>query len=234
MVRSIGHYWQYGAWLYALALVGLSLYPRQHPPAIEGPKEPSSGAFPKEGDNFKAVDDVVVYHLEQGQRRPYKTGASYLQCPGNPPFGVPYEEGGILLVDSFVILLYPRGADMPRLKDTTSVGLAPVPTTVSWWQPYTQSDKLGHALVYFLWGLLLWKALATPTRKPWATAGAVFLVGMLLGLGLEWAQASFNLGRDAEWADLVMNGVGLLLGIGLGWWGQSGEVPSAEGHNTSG
>lgn len=211
-------YWSYAAVLYSCLLIGLSLYPRVAPPSTLVPKERSSGLLPQQGDNFKVVDDVVVYHLEHGKRRPYKTMASYLQRPGNPPFGTPYREGGILLVDSLAFLRYPLGAEMPRLKDTTSTLLLAPAVASRWWYTYTRWDKLGHGLVYFILGLLLWGAWWRPARNPKRLVLRTLLVGGSLGLALEWAQAVMNIGRDAEWADLVMNGVGLTIGIGLGYW----------------
>lgn len=221
MIFNRNRSWHYGAGLYVAIVIVLSLYPRVDPPPVPEPGEASSGLLPQEGENFKVIDDVVVYHLERGQRRSYKTGASYLQRPGNPPFGTPYEEGGILLVDSFVLLLHPLGADMPRLKDTTSVLLAPtIPQGPAWWEPYTHWDKLGHAGVYLLLGLLLWKSCEQRHQRPVVTAAWVLAVGTVLGWLLELAQASFSLGRDAEWDDLLMNTLGLLLGIGMAWWWQ--------------
>lgn len=210
--------WHYIAGFYVVVVTILSLYPRVDPPPIPVPTEISSGLLPEEGDNFKVINDVVVYYLERGQRRSYKTGASYLQRSGNPPFGTPYEEGGILLVDSFVLLLHPLGADMPRLKDTTSVLLAPtIAQGPAWWEPYTHWDKLGHAGVYLLLGLLLWKSCEQRQQRSFITAVWVLLSGTVIGWTLEWAQATWALGRDAEWGDLLMNTLGLILGIGIGW-----------------
>lgn len=210
--------WHYGVGLYILLLMILSLYPRVDPPPIQKPGEISSGLLPQEGDNFKVIDDVVVYHLERGKRRSYKTGASYLQHSGNPPFGTSYEEGGILLVDTFVWLLYPLGSDMPRLKDTTSVLLAP--TLVQgpvWWEPYTHWDKLGHAGVYCILGFLLWKSCRLPKQRRRYTAVWALLGGTALGWSLELAQAMMAVGRNAEWGDLLMNTFGLVLGVGVSW-----------------
>lgn len=222
MFFTSNQFWRYGVGPYILLLIVLSLYPRGASSPIQEPGETSSGLLPQEGDNFKAIDDVVVYHLERGKRRSYKTGASYLQSLGNPPFGTSYEEGGILLVDSFVWLVYPLGRDMPRPKDTTSGLLAPtLAQGPAWWEPYTHWDKLGHAGVYGVLGFLLWKSYRAPKRRQRYTVVWALSVGTALGWSLEWAQAMMALGRAAEWGDLLMNTVGLVLGIGVGWGWES-------------
>lgn len=220
MTLQLNNYWAFGALIYAVILTVLSLAPRQDPPPIPEPKEQSNGLLPKEGDDFKMVNNLVVYHLEQGHRRPYKTSASYLLRSDNPPYGTPYEEGGILCVDSFVLLLYPLGTDMPRLKDTTSRLLTSPPSGPPWWHTYTRHDKLGHLCVYGGLALLLTLSFRQHQKGLWGKRfGVVMILGTALGWALEAAQAVMNTGRDAEWADLLMNSLGLVGGAWLAeWW----------------
>lgn len=206
-----------GGYLLGLALV--SLWPRHALPGPPPPKEKSSGLFPKEGENFKIVDAPVVYRLEQGKRRPYKSAAAFLARPENPPFGTPYEQGGILLCDSVVLLFYPLGVKMPKPEEGKLVPFKKRP-----YQPLNEGsslirkDKLGHLLVYMGLAILLWLTLSQIFAWPAVVIfWMVLLLGSLFGLGLELGQEFYSAGRDAEWEDMVMNMLGLGIGAGLCW-----------------
>ncbi len=70
------------------------------------------------------------------------------------------------------------------------------------------SDKIGHFLAYFT--LSAWAMLVFRARRAQGLA-AVALV--LLGLGVEWAQANLTDTRQGDLRDALAN----TLGIGLGW-----------------
>lgn len=202
---------------YVLMLAVVSLWPRATFRIAPVPKEKSSGLLPKEGSNFKIVDASVVYRLEKGKRRPYKSAEAFLTRPENPPFGTPYEAGGILLCDSVVLLFYPLGAKMPPLTANKMVPFDKRP-----YQPLNKGksllkkDKLGHLLVYMGLALVLWLVFIHSFN--WSTCvifSVVLLSGTVFGLVLELGQQFFSAGRDAEGADLLMNVLGLLLGAGL-------------------
>ena len=72
------------------------------------------------------------------------------------------------------------------------------------------SDKLGHFLAYFTlmaWAVMLfegWRA------RLWAAGSLV-----LLGLGLEFAQATLTTTRQGDARDLLANTLGILAALGL-------------------
>ena len=73
------------------------------------------------------------------------------------------------------------------------------------------SDKLGHFLAYFTlmaWAVMLFKG----WRARVLVAGAL----MLLGLGLEFAQATLTTTRQGDSRDVVANVAGVLVGLGVG------------------
>lgn len=220
MTRFRAFFERYIPWIagsYLLILAVVSLWPRATFPSIPTPQEKSSGGLPKEGINFKIVDAPVVYRLENGKRRPYKSAEAFLTRPENKPFGTPYEEGGILLCDSVVLLLYPLGIKMPRptLDKVVSLNKRPY-QPLNKGKSLLKQDKVGHLLVYMGLAVLLWLVLRTSFN--WSNRrmfGVVLLSGTVVGLGLELGQQFYSAGRDAEGADLVMNTLGLLLGLGL-------------------
>ena len=72
------------------------------------------------------------------------------------------------------------------------------------------SDKLGHFLAYFTlmaWAVMLFKG----WRARVLVAGAL----MLLGLGLEFAQATLTTTRQGDARDMVANTLGVLAGLGV-------------------
>lgn len=84
------------------------------------------------------------------------------------------------------------------------LSLAPAEATFT---PELWGDKVRHALAYFvLTGLGL---VAFGLRWP-------LLAGILvLGAGVELAQATMGLGRQGEWADLLANVIGEALAVAL-------------------
>lgn len=72
------------------------------------------------------------------------------------------------------------------------------------------SDKLGHFLAYFTlmaWAVMLFKG----WRARLLVAGAL----VLLGLGLEFAQATLTTTRQGDARDLLANTLGVLAALGL-------------------
>jgi VanZ family protein len=73
------------------------------------------------------------------------------------------------------------------------------------------SDKLGHFLAYFTlmaWAVMLFKG----WRARVLVAGAL----VLLGLGLEFAQATLTTTRQGDSRDVLANAMGVLAGLLLG------------------
>jgi VanZ family protein len=73
------------------------------------------------------------------------------------------------------------------------------------------SDKLGHFLAYFTlmaWAVMLFKG----WRARVLVAGAL----VLLGLGLEFAQAMLTTTRQGDSRDVLANAMGVLAGLLLG------------------
>ncbi|MEX1993563.1 MAG: hypothetical protein WD929_02785 [Steroidobacteraceae bacterium] len=66
------------------------------------------------------------------------------------------------------------------------------------------TDKLGHFIAYF--ALMLLGAGIVPPARLWQVA----MRCLLLGVGLEFAQALLTDTRQADWADLLANGAGIL------------------------
>lgn len=70
-------------------------------------------------------------------------------------------------------------------------------------------DKVEHFAVYLF--LAVWFTALYPRSSYWRVVAG--LVG--LGLALEVLQHLMQLGRSAEWPDMVANAAGVLLGYGL-------------------
>ena len=76
--------------------------------------------------------------------------------------------------------------------------------------PFVNSDKLQHGVAYVVLTGLLAGALTAHrgvSTRPWLHAG---LGAFLYGLLLEVLQGLMQLGRTAEWGDLLANGLGVL------------------------
>jgi len=72
-------------------------------------------------------------------------------------------------------------------------------------------DKVLHLVFFAVWGLSWWIALGKSGVFR-GTFLAVLLVGILLGVGLEWAQASWFQGRRWDLFDVVADGLGVCTG----------------------
>lgn len=73
------------------------------------------------------------------------------------------------------------------------------------------SDKLGHFLAYF--ALMAW---AVMLFEGWRARALVAGLLVLLGLGLEFAQAELTIMRLGDARDVAANALGVLAGLGLG------------------
>ena len=72
------------------------------------------------------------------------------------------------------------------------------------------SDKLGHFLAYFT--LMAWAVmLLQGWRARLLAAGAL----VLLGLGLEFAQATLTTTRQGDARDMLANALGVMVGLGV-------------------
>ncbi|HUO81239.1 MAG TPA: VanZ family protein [Gammaproteobacteria bacterium] len=82
------------------------------------------------------------------------------------------------------------------------------------------SDKIGHALVYFL--LMLWFAGIYRRQRYLLIAAGLFG----LGVALELVQA--HVGRDASALDMAANLTGIGIGFGLAWHALGGWCAKLE------
>jgi len=109
---------------------------------------------------------------------------------------------------------------MPGFWTALIVGLHAIPgedAALEGWYALFHIDKVLHALFFGSWGLSVQIALG----KSGALRG-MFLgtlgVGLLFGLGLEWAQGALFSGRRMDLYDVVADGVGVALGHGVFLW----------------
>jgi VanZ family protein len=85
------------------------------------------------------------------------------------------------------------------------------------------SDKVGHMAAYA--ALALWFSGIYPKSRYALIAAGLFV----LGLAIEWAQGTMDLGRHADVRDMVANISGIAAGLvaallGLGGWAQRIEA----------
>lgn len=79
------------------------------------------------------------------------------------------------------------------------------------------NDKLTHGVTYF--GMTLWIAGSLdPRRYEWLA-----IVLCAVGIGIEGLQFLMNLGREADWRDVIANSFGIMIALavahaGLGNW----------------
>lgn len=89
-------------------------------------------------------------------------------------------------------------------------------------QPPNISDKTEHFLAYLL--LSLWFAGIYPRTRYWIIA-----LGLgVMGVAIEFAQGAMNLGRHADFRDVIANGSGILAGLLLCWWWLGGWAQRIE------
>jgi VanZ family protein len=202
---------------YTIFLFVICLYPRYNKHQHNG--EISSGLSPKEGDNFKAVNDAAVFRLMDGEKRKYLSDTSFFSYPNNKEFDVTYENGGILICDLETVTTIPTGSYMPfktngvikRFQEKEKKA----ENKNSFWSAFFRKDKAGHALAYFVWSSLFLFYLMSYTSPFSKKVFITILIGSIIGTSLEYLQANFSVGRDGEYLDLFFNSVGLLLGIGF-------------------
>lgn len=90
------------------------------------------------------------------------------------------------------------------------LSLSPVPEP-SFDFAFLDWDKLHHAVAYGLLAFLLARCLQQ-WRGPGESIGwTVWILAMLFGLLVEILQWAMDIGRAAEWFDVVANGVGVTL-----------------------
>lgn len=198
--------------LYMIVLVVGSLWPRFSRHYQTG--EISSGLAPKEGDNFKMVNNPAVYRLDDGKRRQYKNEESFFIDPRNKPYDTPYEKGGILICDKKVVLAIPMGDYMPLKKGAVGEKYQEKYLQERLKEAIFRKDKVAHFIAYGGWAVLLMILLAYYFSYSFLGMTLIVLVtGTLFGGVLELLQFELIPGRDKEWLDLLFNTFGLLGGI---------------------
>lgn len=75
-----------------------------------------------------------------------------------------------------------------------------------------ESDKIGHFLAYFT--LSAWAVSIFRSRRTQLLAALSLVV---LGLGVEWAQANLTTTRQGDLRDALANTAGIALGFALGY-----------------
>lgn len=197
---------------YTILLIIGSLYPRLSEHYQTG--EISSGLMPKEGDNFKMVNQATVYRLEEGKRRQYKNSTSFFSDKRNKPYDTPYEEGGILICDKAVVLSFPMGDYMPEKANEIGETYVPKDPWKVLKEGLFRSDKIGHFFAYLFFAILFFVVLQQKTMWSFMYCGIIILLtGTVLGAIIEWIQLTFVPGRDSELLDLLFNSIGLLIGL---------------------
>ncbi|MGY6562785.1 MAG: VanZ family protein [Luteibaculaceae bacterium] len=156
--------------------------------------------MPLEGDNFRYVKDETVYKFENGFKRPY-TSLEFYFSNGNPPFGTPYKEGGILVVTKNIVEGIPDGAPMDIGSFSTQKKVDYKP-----WRIILNLDKVYH-LLFYAW-LTFCFYLSYSRIKPWV----VFLLVFLFGLVIEVLQELLFLERSGSLQDVLFNSMGIILG----------------------
>lgn len=90
-------------------------------------------------------------------------------------------------------------------------------------QPPGINDKMEHLVAYAL--LSLWFAGIYPRSRY-----AIIAIGLfVMGIAIEWAQGTMDLGRSADFRDVIANTAGIAIGLGmafmrLGGWAQRVEA----------
>lgn len=85
------------------------------------------------------------------------------------------------------------------------------------------SDRMAHALLYYVFALVLWPVL--PSTDPLPRAGAVVSIGFLVALTMEAGQIHFP-GRVPDETDVLADLAGLLMAsVPMAWAGMNPAVP---------
>ncbi|CAA6813005.1 MAG: Unknown protein [uncultured Aureispira sp.] len=198
--------------LHLFLIVTGSLWPRLSRHYQKG--EISSGQMPKEGDNFKMVNGPIVYRLEDGKRRPYKSEQAFFNTIGNKPFDTPYEQGGILICDKVVVLALAIGNYMPKKAGGQGEAYTPKGTWEQLKRGIFRIDKMGHFFAYTVLAILLLIVLER-YRRPYFMIKHLFVLvfGIIFGGVIEQLQFEYVPGRNKELLDLLFNTLGVLVGI---------------------
>jgi VanZ family protein len=75
------------------------------------------------------------------------------------------------------------------------------------------NDKFNHFIAHF--ALAAWFAGLMPRQRWWK----IFAALLLLGIGIEIAQALMHEGREADARDVIANAIGALAGLVASWLG---------------
>lgn len=204
---------------YLVILFVICLYPRTITIHSQEEKtellEKGTTVLPREGDNVKIANEPAVFRIENGKRRKYPSAESYLA--ENPPFGTVYDSGGILIITKYTALQFPVGEPVSELPIAQKLLYKPsleVSEGKSFSEQFFRSDKLGHAFGYLILGLLLLAVLETHTSyTPKKRRYYMFLIGTVLGILIEYLQATLTANRQAEFLDLFFNTLGLWLSV---------------------
>lgn len=195
-----------------IVIITGSLWPRLSRHYQTG--EISSGKIPKEGDNFKMVNDPIVYRLENGKRRQYKSDTAFFNNSNNKPFDTPYEDGGILICDKEVVLAFPMGNYMPKEVGGEGETYLFKTTGQQVKEAVFRRDKLSHFFAYAGFAILCLLTFQSYSNWRWlAMSSFTLLIGILFGALIEQLQFDYIPGRDKEFLDLVFNTLGVLAGI---------------------
>lgn len=198
--------------VYLLLIVTGSLWPSLSRHYQTG--EISSGKIPSEGDNFKIVNDPIVYRLDDGKRRQYKSDTAFFNNSDNKPFDTPYEQGGILICDKEVVLAFSIGNYMPKEVGGRGEAYLHKSTGQQLKEGVFRSDKISHFFAYV--GLAILLLIVLERYSSWTLAIKylfVLVLGILFGAGIEQLQFDYIPGRDKELLDVVFNTLGVLVGI---------------------
>jgi VanZ family protein len=176
--------------------------------------EISAGQIPKEGDNFKMVNDPIVYRLEDGKRRQYKSDVAFFNNSKNKPFDTPYEQGGILICDKEVVLAFPMGNYMPKEIGGEGEFYVHKNTWEQLKEGVFRRDKVSHFFAYTLLAILLLMVLERYSNQSAMVKYLLTLgIGIIFGAVIEQLQFEYIPGRDKELLDLIFNILGILAGI---------------------
>jgi VanZ family protein len=198
--------------LYLVLVVIGSLWPKLSRHYQTG--EISSGQTPKEGDNFKMVNDPIVYRLEDGKRRQYKSDTAFFNNSNNKPFDTPYEQGGILICNKEVVLAFPIGNYMPKKVGGRGETYLHKSIMDQLQEGIFRRDKVSHFFAYTGLAILLLMVLERYSRQqPLINLVIVLIFGILFGGIIELLQFEYIPGRDKELLDLIFNTLGILVGI---------------------
>lgn len=83
-------------------------------------------------------------------------------------------------------------------------------------------DKANHALAFIVLTVLVGRGWPTLSR------GALFLMMLAAGVGIELVQGLPQIGRDADVADVVADVAGIVAGLGLLAWLERAREPLRE------